>query len=219
MGGAIYNEYTTETVAIFNNIFWENDAISANDIFTSSELPMLVAYSDIDTVDIGGIWTGNFNFIEDPDLKEDSLHINHVSPCHDEGTETITYNEFAFSSPMTDIDGEDRSMYGEIDVGADECSDPVGLWPDNLSKEISMMVYPNPCNDHATIQFNLDEPSLCILEVYNSSGIKVETLANKHFGAGQNQIQWQSNNFPNGIYCLRLSTDSKIYTAKVLHVK
>jgi len=219
IGGAIYNEYTTETVATFNNIFWQNNASSADDIFTSSELPMLMAYSDIDTIGIEGTWNGINNFIEDPDLEEDSLHIMNVSPCYDQGTETITYEGFVFNSPIIDIDGENRPMYGGFDIGADECSYPVGLWPDNLSEGISMMVYPNPCNDHATIKFDLDEPSQCNLEVYNSSGIMVETIANNHFDAGQNQIQWQSNNLPNGIYCLRLSTHSKIYTAKVLHLK
>jgi len=219
MGGAIYNEYTTETVATFNNIFWQNDANSANDIFTSSQLPLLVAYSVIAIIGIEGTWTGDNNFNQDPDLEEDSLHINNVSPCYNQGTETITYNEFVFNSPISDIDGENRPIFGGFDVGADECSDPVGLWPDNLSEDISMVVFPNPCNDHATIKFNLVESSHCILEVYNSSGIKLETIANKNFGAGKNQILWQSNNLPDGMYCLRLSTASKIYTSKVLHLK
>ncbi|MDA0986957.1 MAG: FG-GAP-like repeat-containing protein, partial [Bacteroidetes bacterium] len=59
--------------------------------------------------------------------------------------------------------------------------------------------YPNPFNPTTTIEFQLAEPSIVKLKVYDQLGREVEELVNSEKSTGYHTINWNSN-LPSGVY-------------------
>jgi len=221
MGGAIYIEYNTATVATFNNIFWQNIAPSGDVIFSTSTKPILVAYSDIDINNISGLWTGNDNFFQDPELEDDSLHVSGTGPCFNAGTETIAFEGFEFGTPNTDIDGQPRPLNDFIDVGADEVL-MTSIANSQLSNDISgpqLVNYPNPIRSNTIVEYHLSEPGKVSLKVYNMRGNLVETLFSGYQPEGLNKIEWNAAYLDNGQYFIQLITNDQSSVRKVQKFK
>ena len=116
-GGGIHIDTDTYLTAAINCIFWENTATYKPQIWGS----VAVTYSDIQG---GYSGTGNINtaplFIDPkgpdniPGTEDDNLHLLPYSPCIDAGDPTGDYTN------QTDIDGQDRVLYDNVDIGADE---------------------------------------------------------------------------------------------------
>ena len=218
IGGAVYNIYTSQPVVSFNNIFWQNDAPDGPEVHTSSMPPLYIAFSDIDTNKITGPWAGSDNFYGDPLFETDSLHITGSSPCFNTGALSISYDGLTFSCPQHDIDGEDRPMSGNAEIGADELLF-VGLSLKQQHEDLPLRIYPNPFSDQAILSFYVKNGSHCIIEVYNSSGNRVETIVSRHFENGYHQVSWNGTRLPSGIYCVRLLCGSDKQVAKIFHVR
>ncbi len=69
--------------------------------------------------------------------------------------------------------------------------------------------FPNPFNPTTTIQFDLPEPSIVTLKVYNILGQEVVTLMDREqMDEGQSQVQFNGNRLASGVYFYRLVTES-----------
>jgi hypothetical protein len=73
--------------------------------------------------------------------------------------------------------------------------------------------YPNPFNPTTTIGFDLPEPSIVTLKVYNIVGQEVATLLQGQLQAGYHSIKWNANTadlgpISTGIYMYRLNATS-----------
>jgi len=73
--------------------------------------------------------------------------------------------------------------------------------------------YPNPFADYTWIDYNVTEDSHVIIEVFNSSGQKVETILNQYIESGSYRLIWNASNLPLGVYYLTLKTGS--YTGTI----
>ena len=74
--------------------------------------------------------------------------------------------------------------------------------------------YPNPFNPVTTIPFDLPEPSLVRLTLYNVQGREVRTLVQGPVDAGFQRAQWegtdnQGNPLPSGMYLVKLLARSQ----------
>ena len=105
-GGGFYCKDGSDAV-ITNCIVWGNTATTGAQIHTASSTPV-VSYSDVE-----GGWTGTGNINSDPAFA-DAYHLQSNSPCIDEGDPNGNY------AVQKDIDGEERVMGDEVDIGADE---------------------------------------------------------------------------------------------------
>jgi len=81
--------------------------------------------------------------------------------------------------------------------------------------------YPNPFNPTTQISFDLPEPGIVVLTVYNILGQRVVTPVNKKLGPGHYRIKWDGTNMAghpvaSGIYFYELRTGNFMARKKML---
>ena len=84
--------------------------------------------------------------------------------------------------------------------------------------------YPNPFNPKTTINFNLQNKSDVLLEIYNIKGEKVTQLINQNLVSGEHSVIWNGENelgkkVSSGMYFIKLNCDNEINQKKILLLK
>ena len=82
----------------------------------------------------------------------------------------------------------------------------------------SFYVYPNPFSDILNISFTNPENQEIKISVYDAYGRKVGLIENKTFKSGYHNIEWNSNNLPNGIYFIRIETNNYVKNQKIIKI-
>ena len=80
-------------------------------------------------------------------------------------------------------------------------------------------IYPNPFNPLATIDYEISEPTMVQLNIYNLRGQKVEVLRNAFTLPGHYSINWNGTNHPSGIYFVILNNQYSIIRRKIILLK
>ena len=75
---------------------------------------------------------------------------------------------------------------------------------------------PNPFNTSTSIGYELREPSIVFLSIYNHFGQHLETLVNTHQQQGKHQVTWDAEGLPPGIYFYRLQAGEQQATGKMV---
>jgi hypothetical protein len=92
--------------------------------------------------------------------------------------------------------------------------------PTELPEQSSILnTSPNPFNSSTSISFNLNEPGLVNLSVYNIQGQRVAVLFNGIRQAGEHSIAWNASGYPSGVYFARLEAGGSSRTAKMVLLK
>ncbi|MEE9555234.1 MAG: M28 family peptidase [candidate division Zixibacteria bacterium] len=104
----------------------------------------------------------------------------------------------------TQVIGQALNDLGEVNSGSDE--NEFGKLPDRLKLASN---YPNPFNASTTISFDLPEPDIVELAIYNLLGQKVVTLINRSLPAGNHSFVWNAGDSPSGIYFARIITSAE----------
>ncbi|HSD63213.1 MAG TPA: FlgD immunoglobulin-like domain containing protein [Ignavibacteriaceae bacterium] len=81
--------------------------------------------------------------------------------------------------------------------------------------------YPNPFNPSTQISYQLPEPQMVTLEIYNSLGEKIRTLVNEKQSVGYHTIQWKGDNnsgnsVASGMYLYRITAGKFTSVKKML---
>jgi len=79
--------------------------------------------------------------------------------------------------------------------------------------------YPNPFNPITHIRFGLPKAADVLLEVYNTLGQKIATLAKARFSAGYHEVTFEAGNLPSGIYLLYFKANDYMQTRKMILMK
>ncbi|MAK02491.1 MAG: hypothetical protein CMP35_03515, partial [Rickettsiales bacterium] len=84
--------------------------------------------------------------------------------------------------------------------------------------------YPNPFNSSTMVKFNIPEPALIDLSVYDLTGRKVAVLLSQNVAPGFHEIIWNGKddkflNSPSGVYFIMLKTDQYRKVKKMLLIK
>jgi pectinesterase len=82
-----------------------------------------------------------------------------------------------------------------------------------FSNEIS--IFPNPFSNTITIEFELKQPETISINIYNHLGEQVEKMEKKQ-AHGNQQITWNPEELPAGIYFFTLKTNYGIQTQKII---
>lgn len=76
--------------------------------------------------------------------------------------------------------------------------------------------YPNPFNPTTMINYNLGEPGLVQLKVYNVLGIEVATLVNEQQNSGDYLIDFNAADLSSGVYFYSLTVNNFTQTRKMI---
>ena len=79
--------------------------------------------------------------------------------------------------------------------------------------------YPNPFNPVTVIKFDLPESGLVNLKIFNTIGEEVLTLVNEQLNAGTHSVSFNAENLPSGVYLYKLSTNSQLFSKKMILLK
>lgn len=79
--------------------------------------------------------------------------------------------------------------------------------------------YPNPFNASTSIEFIVEKESFVSLSIYNISGQKVHTVAERRFQPGKYVYSWNAGDFPSGTYVYSAKTDGIVVARKMLLLK
>lgn len=69
-----------------------------------------------------------------------------------------------------------------------------------------MQIHPNPIRESATIKFDLPGEDKVTFQVYSLHGTLLETLADIVLPEGMNEMYWNADKYPSGIYLFVVST-------------
>jgi hypothetical protein len=79
--------------------------------------------------------------------------------------------------------------------------------------------YPNPFNPSTVIDFNIAEPTMVKLAIYNLLGEEVQVLRNEYMQPGFYQVNFDAVNLPSGMYIYKLETASFTQARKMMLMK
>lgn len=79
--------------------------------------------------------------------------------------------------------------------------------------------YPNPFNPSATIEFEIPEKEIVVLEIFDLLGQRVKTLLNTEMEKGVHKIVFNSTNLSSGIYFYRLIAGRHLTTKKMILIR
>lgn len=110
----------------------------------------------------------------------------------------------AFLSILTD---EQKQVLEGIDEYSDIPSAEKTTAVDDVPSAMTVLHqnYPNPFNPTTTIKYSLTEAGPVTIEVFNSQGQRVTTLADGHQAAGYHTVTWDASNQAAGVYMCRMT--------------
>jgi len=85
--------------------------------------------------------------------------------------------------------------------------------------ENSVVLYPNPVVDQATLRFNLTKEAEVSLGIYSLSGQLLKTMTPQTYFSGTNEIQVNTSGLSQGIYLYKLTLNGETVTGKLSIVK
>jgi hypothetical protein len=103
-----------------------------------------------------------------------------------------------------------------IDDDCDGYVDEFGVGINDPIFQGNFMIYPNPAQDQATIQFTLLQSSHVYIKVYDVSGKEIKTLLDAELQQGDHSLQLNTTQFSKGIYFVKMISDDGIENQKLI---
>ncbi|MBL7793244.1 MAG: T9SS type A sorting domain-containing protein [Saprospiraceae bacterium] len=75
---------------------------------------------------------------------------------------------------------------------------------------------PNPTNGALQVSFELDAQAETTLDLLSATGQSISKLSSTSLNAGPHQLQFDLNQLPKGVYVLRMVSDNKVATTRVV---
>lgn len=98
------------------------------------------------------------------------------------------------------------SRHGGNNFFIDDINIDIDAGIHDVTENISLLsVYPNPTNDYCVLKFNLQLPKTLSVSVVNVFGQKVMFLGNTLYNEGENSVNLNTSNLPQGLYIIQLS--------------
>ena len=86
---------------------------------------------------------------------------------------------------------------------------------ENFADAIQLNLFPNPSEDQSSITFNLAAAENVKLEVYNSTGQRVDLIEENRLAPGAHRYEINTADYATGLYTLKIEAGGKIATKKM----
>jgi hypothetical protein len=134
-----------------------------------------------------------------PDSATDSSSFNF--------TKSATDGRMIRTSESWSISGWDETVYFEAPLASPNAC------------QLKLSASPNPFNSTLAIRFELPDASEVDLRIYDITGREVWKLASGNSHLASNEVIWDAEGLPSGIYFARLQAGDLVQTEKLLLVK
>ena len=211
---------------VINSILWNNSPQEIYFYEEENQNAITIAHSNIQEGQDGIITNNNGtvnwltgNICETPmfvNSEGQNYRLAENSPCIDAGTDSFTLEGEIL------LDLSSSEFYGNApDMGALESLYTVGINESLLIPEQITLYpnYPNPFNPNTTINFQIPEPSMVRLTIYDIIGRKVETLVDGVMMLGEYSVTWDARELASGVYFCRLEHRGTVRTQKMMLVR
>jgi len=85
-----------------------------------------------------------------------------------------------------------------------------------LKEEIKKIIYPNPSNNIAIIEFELKVSSNTTIDLINLDGLLLKTFLNKFLESGQHNIEINTSDIPSGSYFLLVQNEQEKFVFQLI---
>ena len=80
-------------------------------------------------------------------------------------------------------------------------------------------IYPNPFNPVTNIIYGLSEYTNVQIIIFDLSGKQVVSLINEFQTPGYYSVDWNADNYPSGVYFVKMIADEYVNTQKLMLIK
>jgi len=141
---------------------------------------------------------------------------------NDDGVVTNPYNGVLFGDPNLSMVLRGIQINSNMTVSdiAEPGNLPAGIKEVQNRPNLRMMnSYPNPFNEITTIEFQLQQGSNVVLEIYDFTGTRVSQLLSTNLSAGIYKTVFKAGDLPSGMYFSKLTVDGVTTTGKLVLIK
>ena len=98
---------------------------------------------------------------------------------------------------------------------------PTGITSEkNIVKSFKLYpAYPNSFNSTTIISFNLQKQSRVVINIYNITGQKVQSITDEFLSPGLHKIRWNADNLSSGIYFYEVRTKDFRRVQRLVYLK
>jgi len=221
--GIFFSAYDFKSQAVYNNLYRLRQGRHVRGIFDLSKsgsgvFSAMKSWADV-WIDSSAGKLQHSYFITDPVTNSPRTGV--ITGSYSWTPESNLYNDedvLIFHSPVIA-----NQFYQEFHQRYKEASGhPVMI--QNISSGIPggyklYQNYPNPFNPTTRIRFSIPLSSEIQLEVYNTLGQKISTLASGKYNAGTYEVIFGASDLPSGVYICRLSSGKLAETSKMILIK
>ena len=125
------------------------------------------------------------------------------------------------TSPITSLSLESGWGYMNVDYLELEIPESTSVEEENtLAQKLSLSQnYPNPFNPVTNIPFALSNTGHVTITVYDITGRKIETLADRQFSTGTHSVSWNASSVASGIYIYKMDYDGTTMVKSMTLIK
>ena len=157
-------------------------------------------------------WQQIASYITHKTLVGQGISTNHVEYAFTD-SHVVLGKKYFYRLSAVNIKGE-ISIYSTVSVTTDKVPELTVMDP----------AYPNPFNPSTSIGYRLSEDSRVEISVYDIRGRLVKELCNTRQQAGYYHVYWNGTDkngtsMPSGTYIIRMRTDNRVQSRKVLFLK
>ena len=129
----------------------------------------------------------------------------------------ININDYIIAGHTYSNDQDVTGNNGLSDAWIIKISDPNSIFQYDF--KINYSIFPNPTTGELNISFKLDKSSDVEIELFNSLGQSVKTFSQKKLTAGENKINFSTDNITPGFYHVKFTVDGSGTAKKIIKIR